>query len=93
MKRLIAIWRTLNRPTKYLSLGAISLSAFIMGIVFWGGFNTALEATNTEAFCISCHSMESNPYQELQQTVHWSNHSGVRATCLIATCPTTGAAR
>ncbi|HDS1212396.1 TPA: pentaheme c-type cytochrome TorC [Shewanella algae] len=81
MKRLIAIWRTLNRPTKYLSLGAISLSAFIMGIVFWGGFNTALEATNTEAFCISCHSMESNPYQELQQTVHWSNHSGVRATC------------
>lgn len=52
-----------------------------MGVIFWGGFNTALEATNTEAFCISCHSMESKPYQELQKTVHWSNHSGVRATC------------
>ncbi len=81
IKWITTLWRTLNRPTKYLTLGAVSLSAFIMGILFWGGFNTALEATNTEAFCISCHSMENNPYQELQQTVHWSNHSGVRATC------------
>lgn len=81
MKWLINLWRTLNKPTKALTLGAVSISAFIMGIIFWGGFNTALEATNTEAFCISCHSMESKPYQELQETVHWSNHSGVRATC------------
>ncbi|GIU06743.1 pentaheme c-type cytochrome TorC [Shewanella morhuae] len=81
MKWLTNLWRTLNQPTKALTLGAVSISAFIMGIIFWGGFNTALEATNTEAFCISCHSMESKPYQELQETVHWSNHSGVRATC------------
>ncbi|BDQ67209.1 pentaheme c-type cytochrome TorC [Shewanella xiamenensis] len=81
MKWLTNLWRTLNKPTKALTLGAVSISAFIMGIIFWGGFNTALEATNTEAFCISCHSMESKPYQELQETVHWSNHSGVRATC------------
>jgi len=81
MKWLLNIWRTLNKPAKYLTLGTVSISAFLMGIVFWGGFNTALEATNTEEFCISCHSMESMPYQELQQTVHWSNHSGVRATC------------
>ena len=25
---------------------------FIAGIVFWGGFNWALEATNKESFCI-----------------------------------------
>lgn len=81
MKWLINIWQTLNKPAKYLTLGSISLTAFVMGILFWGGFNTALEATNTEEFCISCHSMESKPYQELQQTVHWSNHAGVRATC------------
>lgn len=81
MKWLINIWKTLNKPAKYLTLGSISLTAFVMGILFWGGFNTALEATNTEEFCISCHSMESKPYQELQQTVHWSNHAGVRATC------------
>ena len=81
MRWLVNIWKTLNKPTQYLTLGTVSITAFIMGIVFWGGFNTALEATNTEEFCIGCHSMESKPYQELQETVHWSNHSGVRATC------------
>jgi trimethylamine-N-oxide reductase cytochrome c-type subunit TorC len=81
MRLLMNIWRTLTQPAKYLTLGLVSVSAFLMGILFWGAFNTALEATNTEAFCISCHSMESMPYQELQKTVHWSNHSGVRATC------------
>jgi len=81
MKWIINIWRTLTQPAKYLTLGTVGFSAFLMGIIFWGGFNTVLEATNTEAFCISCHSMESTPYKELQQTVHWSNRSGVRATC------------
>ena len=81
MRWFINLWQTLNKPARYLSLGMVSISAFVMGVVFWGGFNTALEATNTEAFCISCHSMENKPYKELQQTVHWSNHSGVRATC------------
>lgn len=81
MRWLINIWKTLNKPARYLTLGTVSISAFLMGIIFWGGFNTALEATNTEEFCISCHSMESKPYKELQETVHWSNHSGVRATC------------
>ncbi len=26
--------------------------------IFWGGFNTAMEATNTMKFCVSCHEME-----------------------------------
>ncbi|MCG7910964.1 MAG: NapC/NirT family cytochrome c, partial [Candidatus Thiodiazotropha taylori] len=30
----------------------------IAGILLWGGFNTAMEMTNTEEFCISCHEME-----------------------------------
>ena len=54
---------------------------FIAGVVFWGGFNTALEVTNTEQFCISCHEMEDNVYQEYRTTIHASNRSGVRATC------------
>ena len=57
------------------------LGGFIAGIIFWGGFNTALEITNTEEFCISCHEMENNVYQELRETIHFSNRSGVRATC------------
>jgi cytochrome c-type protein NapC len=51
------------------------------GVVLWGGFNWSLEVTNTEKFCISCHEMRDNVYQELQKTVHFTNRSGVRATC------------
>jgi trimethylamine-N-oxide reductase cytochrome c-type subunit TorC len=82
MKKWLCIfWQTAKKPSTTISLGIIALGGFIMGILFWGGFNTALEVTNTEEFCISCHEMEDNVYQELQQTVHWKNHSGVRARC------------
>ena len=57
------------------------LAGIVLGILFWGGFNWSLELTNTEAFCISCHEMEDNVYQELQETVHYTNRTGVRATC------------
>lgn len=54
---------------------------FGLGILFWGGFNTALEMTNTEKFCLSCHEMADNVFPEYQETVHYTNRSGVRATC------------
>jgi cytochrome c-type protein NapC len=63
------------------SPGALVVVAFIVGIVFWGGFNTVMEATNTEEFCISCHEMKNNVYKEYKDTIHYSNRSGVRATC------------
>ncbi|MEW8396173.1 MAG: NapC/NirT family cytochrome c [Candidatus Thiodiazotropha sp.] len=53
----------------------------VAGIILWGGFNTAMEMTNTETFCISCHEMEQTVYQELQETIHFTNRTGVRATC------------
>ncbi len=85
MKSLMALlkeyWGILRRPSVHYSLGFLTLGGFIAGIIFWGGFNTALEATNTEQFCISCHEMRDNVYVELQDTIHYSNRSGVRATC------------
>lgn len=57
------------------------LAFFALGIIFWGGFNWAMEATNTETFCISCHEMKDNVFQEYRNTVHYSNKTGVRATC------------
>ncbi len=63
------------------ALAAILAVGFFAGIIFWGGFNTAMELTNTEAFCISCHEMRDNVYREYQNTIHYSNRSGVRATC------------
>ena len=74
-------WLTLSTPSKVFSLGFLTIGGFVAGIVFWGGFNTALELTNTEAFCTGCHEMRDNVFVELQPTIHYSNRSGVRATC------------
>ena len=74
-------WVTLSTPSKFFSLGFLTIGGFVAGIIFWGGFNTALEVTNTETFCIGCHEMRDNVYAELQPTIHYTNRSGVRATC------------
>lgn len=55
--------------------------AFAAGIIFWGGFNTAMEATNTEKFCVSCHEMRDYIYTEYKGTIHDVNRSGVGAVC------------
>ncbi len=73
-----------KRLTTLKILGASLAGAgviFASGIIAWGGFNTAMEATNTLGFCISCHEMEANVYQEYTQTTHYQNRTGVRATC------------
>lgn len=62
------------------TLGA-ALFFMIVGVIFWGGFNTAMEVTNTLGFCISCHEMEENVFREYQKTIHYTNRSGVRAAC------------
>ncbi len=54
---------------------------FFIGAMVWGGFNTAIEWTNREAFCISCHVMRDNNYMEYRGTIHDMNRTGVRATC------------
>jgi cytochrome c-type protein NapC len=85
MKRLrdraLRWWRVLRSPSAHYSLGFLVIGGFVGGIIFWGGFNTALEATNTEAFCTGCHEMRDNVFAELKGTIHYSNRSGVRATC------------
>ena len=78
---LCRIWQVFKKPSVTYSLGALLIVGFISGIIFWGGFNTAMEMTNNEEFCISCHEMEDNVYQEYKETIHYSNRTGVRATC------------
>jgi cytochrome c-type protein NapC len=78
---LLTFWRIASSPSTHLSLGFLALGGFVCGVMFWGAFNTALEVTNTEKFCVGCHEMHSNVYQELQRTIHFSNRSGVRASC------------
>ena len=76
-------WRRLWRRPKARYLLGIPLGGFLMfgaGIVFWGGIHTAMDLSNTLAFCTSCHEMDI-VYEEYKQTVHYQNASGVRAVC------------
>ena len=73
----------LGRPSARYSLAALLTVGFVGGIIFWGGFHTALEATNTLEFCVSCHEMRDNVYQEYKQTVHYANRTGVRARMIV----------
>ena len=74
-------WATLRRPSAKYSLLGLLVVGFFSGIIFWGGFNTALEATNSLDFCISCHEMRDTVYVEYKETIHYSNRTGVRAVC------------
>lgn len=72
----------LKRPSTTWSVGALMLAGIVLGVVLWGGFNTAVEWTNREAFCIGCHEMRENVYKEYSEnTIHYTNRTGVRATC------------
>ncbi|MFD1008739.1 NapC/NirT family cytochrome c [Oceanisphaera ostreae] len=77
MKILKRFWKRLSTPSK-AAAGVVLLMGFIGGLLFWGAFNTGMEATNTEAFCSSCHAPI---VKEIRETIHYSNRSGVRAIC------------
>ena len=78
---LARLWRWLRRPSGTASVMTLLFAGLVAGVVFWGGFNTVVEATNTEQFCISCHEMRDNVYAEYKKTIHYSNRTGVRAVC------------
>lgn len=74
-------WHMLRTKQASYPVAILLIAAFGVGILFWGGFNWAMESTNSLKFCISCHEMESTVYQEYKKSVHYSNASGVRAVC------------
>ncbi len=77
MKILKAFWKRLKNPSK-AAAGVVLFLGFAGGLLFWGAFNTGMEATNTEEFCSGCHAPI---VAEIQETIHYSNRSGVRAIC------------
>lgn len=78
MRRL---WQFFWQPSARIGLGVLVILGGIGGVVFWGGFNMFMEETNTMEFCISCHEMKDNVYEEYKKTIHYQNASGVRAIC------------
>jgi cytochrome c-type protein NapC len=77
LRRLIDFFR---RPPAW-SLWSVLAVGGIGGILFWGGFHTAMEQSNTLEFCTSCHEMRDTVFEEYKSTVHYQNRTGVRAIC------------
>ena len=80
-KLFVWVYDLFTRPAARIGLGVMVTISFVAGAFFWHYFNVGMQATNEEAFCISCHTMGDNLLPELQKTVHWQNRSGVRARC------------
>ena len=78
---LARCWTALRKPSAKYSLLALLVVGFFAGIIFWGAFNTGMEATNKLEFCIGCHEMRDTVYQEYKDTIHYKNRTGVRAIC------------
>lgn len=53
----------------------------VVGVLFWGAFNTFVEYTNTTEFCISCHEMRDTVFEEFKKSKHYRNPAGVRLSC------------
>ena len=75
------LWRWFWSPSAKFSLGTLLIVGGLGGVIFWGGFNTFMEYTNTLEFCISCHEMETSVFQEYKKTAHYTNRTGVRVIC------------
>ena len=74
-------WRFLRKPSARFSVLGLLIVGFVGGVVWWGAFNTGMEATNRLEFCIGCHEMRDNVYKEYKETIHYANRTGVRAIC------------
>jgi nitrate/TMAO reductase-like tetraheme cytochrome c subunit len=62
------------------ALPVIVVTGAFVGVGGGIGFDTALGHTSTSAFCLSCHEMNILQ-EELSQTAHFKNRSGVRVGC------------
>lgn len=74
-----AAHQSATRLKSMLSWGTLGL-LLLGGLLFAGG-KYAIDQTNTVEFCISCHEMKDNNFEEYKNTIHATNRTGVKATC------------
>lgn len=74
-------WLWFRTPSSRLGVGVLFCLGAVAGVVLWGGFNTAMEYSNTTEFCVSCHEMDQVVHQEYKKSPHYANASGVKAGC------------
>jgi trimethylamine-N-oxide reductase (cytochrome c), cytochrome c-type subunit TorC len=75
------VWNRLKTWNFKWAMAFAALVGVVVGIVGWGGFNTAMEASSSLEFCTSCHEMRDTVFVEYKKSIHYMNPAGVRATC------------
>jgi len=83
------IWDFLRRPSPSIPLGVILVVGMIGGMSLLGTSTIFLDKSESLEYCISCHEMENNVYQEYKQTIHYTNRTGVRVVCADCHIPKT----
>jgi trimethylamine-N-oxide reductase cytochrome c-type subunit TorC len=75
---------------------AVVLIALVVGLfgglALWGSYAATSAMMDSSAFCVSCHEMQTAA-DEFSHTVHFSNRTGVRATCADCHVPKAFVAR
>ena len=77
---LTPYWNLLRSRSR-VPTGIIAAFFFFAGMTYMIAFNWTMKVTNTEQFCIGCHEMKDNVYPAYTRSIHYSNRSGVRASC------------
>ncbi|OOF69915.1 NapC/NirT family cytochrome c [Rodentibacter caecimuris] len=75
---IIRFWRWFRTPSR-MAVGTLIILSALGGIFAWSGFNAAVNTTNTEAFCSSCHTNDA--YAEYLHSAHYQTRTGVGASC------------
>jgi nitrate/TMAO reductase-like tetraheme cytochrome c subunit len=74
------LWRTLWRPSIRYPVVVVIGAGILIGAILSGAFASFVQHSNSEAYCTSCHEMET-AYREYQESFHYRNPAGVRAIC------------
>ena len=73
-------WRVI-RHRSAVPAGIVAVFFFLAGIAYMRGFDHSMKVSSTEQFCAGCHEMKDNVFPAYAESIHYSNRSGVRATC------------
>lgn len=73
------IFNWLKSPSQK-AVGLVLFGGFMAGFIFFVVFHFGMNASNSMDLCISCHEMD-GVYKEYQESKHYTNKMGVRATC------------
>ncbi len=68
-----------TRLKSLISIGSIAL--VLLGGLLFAGVKFAVDQTNTLGFCISCHEMKDNNFEEYKDSIHAKNRTGIKAIC------------